>query len=109
MKAPTDTAPVIDDRRLAPGGATLSFEDRRVAVADRRISPRMRTLKGGRIVWHPGASADCIVRNLSETGACLEVHTPVPHVFELFLDGEKSHRLCNVVWWKENRIGVKFK
>ncbi len=108
MKPPTGTAPVIDDRRVAPRGTALTFEDRRVAVTDRRISPRMRTLKGGQIVWPTGTSVKCIIRNLSETGACLEVHSPVPHTFELVFDGDESRRSCRVVWRKETRIGVEF-
>ncbi|MET0633046.1 MAG: PilZ domain-containing protein [Xanthobacteraceae bacterium] len=109
MKPPTDDAAVVDDRRVAPKDAPLAIEDRRVAASDRRISPRMRTLKGGQIFWSIGSPVTCIVRNLSETGACLEVHTPVPQNFELVFDGNELRRSCRVVWRKESRIGVKFK
>jgi PilZ domain-containing protein len=100
-----DIAPSIDDRRVA---VTPVIEDRRVAVTDRRIVPRRRTLKGGRIVWLTGAPVQCVVRNLSETGAKLEVHSPVPHTFDLVFDGDQSRRSCSVVWRRPTRIGVKF-
>jgi hypothetical protein len=106
METPKVTAPVIEDRRKAVMPVS---EDRRVAVADRRIAQRMRTLKGGKIVWPTGTPVKCIVRNLSQTGANIEVHSPVPHTFELVFDGDESRRSCSVVWRKETRIGVKFR
>jgi hypothetical protein len=75
---------------------------------DRRIVRRMRTLKGAQIIWPTAAPIKCIVRNLSETGASLEVHSPVPPTFYILFDGDQSQRLCGVVWRKETRIGVKF-
>jgi hypothetical protein len=85
------------------------IDDRRVADTDRRTSPRMRTLKGAKIVWPTAAPVTCIVRNLSEIGARLEVHCPVPRTFELVFDGDQSRRACYMVWQKANQIGVKFK
>jgi hypothetical protein len=90
-------APVIDDRR-----------DRSASRGDRRIASRLRTLKGAQIVWPTAAPVKCVVRNLSRTGAALEVHGPVPGAFELVFDGDQSRRLCHVVWRGETRIGVKF-
>ena len=108
METPTDTLPTIDDRRVAPRGSAPTIDDRRVAVADRRMAVRMRTLKGGQIVWPTGASVKCVVSNLSQMGARLEVHSPVPDTFQLVFDGDGSRRSCNVVWRKETRVGVKF-
>jgi len=68
----------------------------------------MRTLKGGEIVWPTGEPVTCIIRNLSQTGACLEVHSSVPDTFELVFDADHSRRSCCVVWRKDARIGVKF-
>ena len=36
---------------------------------ENRASPRVRTLKGATIVFGVGSTVDCVVRNLSETGA----------------------------------------
>jgi hypothetical protein len=74
---------------------------------DHRIAPRHRVLKAGSIEFGGGA-IDCTVRNLSDTGAALDVTTPVgiPAEFTLVTDG--SHLRCHVVWRKEKRIGVIF-
>jgi PilZ domain-containing protein len=66
-------------------------------------------LKAGKIEF--GSSAiDCIVRNLSETGAALEIESPigVPERFELFVPQDRSRRPADVVWRKERRIGIRF-
>jgi hypothetical protein len=74
---------------------------------DHRIAPRHRVLKGGRILFG-GGSIDCTVRNLSETGAALDVTSPlgIPTEFTLVTDNGQRH--CRVVWRKEKRIGVTF-
>ena len=72
-------------------------------------APRRRTFKAGTIEFGGGA-IDCIVRNISETGAALEVNTPlfIPDHFTLFVPTEQLKRRCRVVWRKEKRIGVTF-
>jgi PilZ domain len=74
---------------------------------ENRIAARHRVLKGGRILFG-GGSIDCTVRNISETGAALEVTSPlgIPTEFTLETDGNK--RPCRVVWRKEKRIGIAF-
>ena len=74
---------------------------------EHRIAPRHRVLKGGKIEFG-GSAIDCTVRNLSETGAALEVESPlgIPSQFTLVADGH--HLPCRVVWRKEKRIGVTF-
>lgn len=76
---------------------------------DNRIAPRSRTLKAATIAFNGGV-IDCVLRNLSDTGAQLEVTSPVgiPDQFELMLTGESAHRPCRVVWRKATRIGVSF-
>jgi hypothetical protein len=74
---------------------------------EHRIANRHRVLKGGRIHFG-GGSIDCTVRNISETGAALDVPSPhgIPTEFTLETDG--AHRPCRVVWRKEKRIGITF-
>ena len=92
---PGDVQPVeIDDRRRNP---------------ERRKWSRRRTIRGARTVWPNGDSSECIVTNLSETGAQLRLRGPSPNVFDLIVDGEKSGRTCFVIWRKGNRVGVKFR
>ena len=64
-------------------------------------------LKGAQISWPTGAPVKCIVRDLSHTGAKVEVSTPVPDTFDLVF-GDQSRRSCTVAWRKETQLGVKF-
>jgi hypothetical protein len=91
--AATEPTDVIDDRRLIP---------------DRRNSPRKRILRGGIAGWQNGDATECIVHNLSDTGAHLQIRGPVPRTFNLVIDGDQVSRSCCVVWRSSNRIGVKF-
>ena len=74
-----------------------------------RRAPRRRILKAGSITFGGGV-IDCVVRNLSTTGAALEVPSPVgiPDQFALIVAADKSQYRCAVVWRKERRIGVAF-
>ena len=83
----------IDDRRQDP---------------DRRRSSRRKILRRGLTFWPNGDSSECIVYNLSETGAQLVLRGPAPNSFDLAVEGDQWRRLCAVVWRKANRIGVKF-
>jgi hypothetical protein len=66
-------------------------------------------LKAGSISFGGGV-IDCIVRNVSETGAALEVVTPlfIPAKFTLIVPSDGLSRRCRVVWRRERRIGVTF-
>lgn len=111
---PTNVASIddskIDDRRKSDrtkGDGRI--DDRRKAVTDRRKSLRLKTLKGAQIILRNGAPLACIVRNISETGAKLEVCGPVlQNAFDLVFDLDHSCRSCRVVWRKEPMLGVKF-
>lgn len=76
---------------------------------DRRIVSRHRVFKAGKIVFD-GAVIDCTVRNISRTGAALEVESPdgIPHNFILVIETDRVRRACHVVWRKERRMGVVF-
>jgi PilZ domain len=76
---------------------------------EHRIAPRRRVLKAGSISFGGGV-IDCTVRNVSDTGAALEVVTPlyIPDRFMLIVQSDNIRRPCQVVWRKERRIGVTF-
>jgi hypothetical protein len=76
---------------------------------EHRIAPRRRVLKAGSISFGGGV-IDCTVRNISETGAALEVVTPlsIPDKFTLIVQPDGLSRSCRVVWRKQRRIGVTF-
>jgi hypothetical protein len=78
---------------------------------EKRQVRRTRVLKGAKIMFDGHASTiDCTVRNLTTTGACLNVASPVgiPPTFDLSLDGGRTLRPCRVAWWKADRVGVAF-
>src|SRR5882672_10073387 len=85
----------------------IDIDDRR-KNSDRRAATRRRVLKGARTFWQNGDSTECIVHNVSDTGAQLQVHCPVPKAFDLVIDGDELPRSCCIVWRKAGRIGVKF-
>jgi hypothetical protein len=76
---------------------------------DKRGAPRHRVLKAGAIELGGGA-INCTVRNLSKTGAALDVPTPVgiPDDFTLVIASDELRFVCRVVWRRAGRIGVRF-
>jgi PilZ domain len=78
-------------------------------MTETRIAPRLRVLKAGHISFG-GAAIDCKVRNLSRTGAALEVASQigVPDTFMLVMTSDNLTLHCHVVWRKQFRIGVAF-
>ena len=80
-------------------------------MQEHRRTSRTRVLKDAKLFFkHRYAVIDCTVRNLSISGACLEVSAPVaiPDAFELSFDSFRSVRLCQVRWRAESTIGVSF-
>jgi PilZ domain len=79
-------------------------------MENRRAARRNRTLKRATIIFNGGYSAfDCTVRNLSDTGAMLQVASlGIPTHFELRMDAATPHRPCTVRWRTESAIGVSF-
>ena len=78
-------------------------------MSERRHSARQRTYKGGRINFGT-AGLDCIIRNISETGACLEAESgyPIPDDFQLVIKPEFLIRNCHVAWRGNQKLGVQF-
>src|SRR5438270_2435168 len=82
-----------------------------MVVEERRTGRRPRVLRAGKILLNNGGSViDCGLRNLSETGACLEVTSvrEIPAAFDLQINGEGQSRQCRVAWQAHNRIGISF-
>jgi hypothetical protein len=71
---------------------------------------RSRTVLPARIRDTDGQPVcDCLTRDLSNSGARLEVgaSTELPTNFILTFSGDES-RLCELMWRSENRVGVRF-
>ena len=79
-------------------------------MEERRISPRRRMFKVGTIAFNRAAGITARVKNLSETGAGLEVETVVGIPDEFVLDIQSDHfrRDCRIAWKQPTRIGVCF-
>ena len=81
-------------------------------MVDRRIpSRRPRVLKAGTIVFNNGgATISATVKNVSESGALLEVESVigVPSQFTLVIKANDFKRECRIVWRQARRIGVRF-
>jgi hypothetical protein len=81
-----------------------------LAQFPRNRATRYKVAKSGTIRFGDQA-VDCLVRNLSETGAGMEVVNhkfDIPSKFELVLPADGLCQLCRVVWRKDHRIGVAF-
>ncbi|AGB72265.1 MULTISPECIES: PilZ domain-containing protein [Rhizobium] len=75
-----------------------------------RVATRKRTLLGAKIIFNDGHSVfDCLVRNLSDTGALIQIENPLaaPNTFDLQLSDERL-MACAVRWRKINSMGVEF-
>lgn len=77
---------------------------------ERRKVQRRKTLKAGLISFNRAGGVDCRVRNLSLSGACLEVVSQmgIPDDFVLVVDVDHMRAPCHVVWRTANRLGVAF-
>ncbi len=78
-------------------------------MVETRIAPRYRVSKAGTIEFLGGAF-DCVVRNLSVTGAAIEVFSQagIPESFVLVMAEDGLRLPCHIVWRAEYRIGVTF-
>jgi hypothetical protein len=78
-------------------------------VVETRIAPRYRVMKPAQIE-HGGDKIPCTVRDLSITGAALEVSHPtgIPEKFTLVLPEDGLKLPCRVVRRTDFRIGVAF-
>ena len=77
---------------------------------DRRTAPRHRTFNGGAISFDRFGGIECVVRNLSVNGACIELDCPgsLPEDFSLIIRPENIRRACHLVWRTDHRLGVRF-
>jgi hypothetical protein len=76
---------------------------------EHRVKSRRRVLKSGWIIFSDKtAKLECTVRNISDTGACLQLSTShgMPSTFGLIVDGVRHS--CRIVWRTETRLGVAF-
>ena len=104
---PYTLADVLKD--MPPTGIVGAIQEPKLGPVERRTEPRLRkVLKGGEIVFPADTSVQCVIRNLSEHGAHLEVSELVPLTFDLVIVSDMSRHPCRVVWRQGNKVGVVF-
>jgi hypothetical protein len=78
-------------------------------VQDKRTNYRKRILKNAQIILSEKApKLDCAVRNLTDTGACLQVSTTygIPATFDVVIEGVR--RPCRSIWRTDTKMGIAF-
>ncbi len=96
----TKAAEEEDDRRTAP----------RDANQGRRKHSRLSTLKSGEIVFDKANRIiDCLILNVAEGGAALQVKgsPDLPEIFDLRIQHSTLYR-CTICWRHRNKLGVRF-
>jgi len=82
-------------------------------MPDRRQSARDKVIYGGVAeIGETGAVRDCVVRNISESGAHIEFSNGIALPKEqLSLKIARKGRsfLAKVIWWRDNFVGVAFR
>ena len=80
-------------------------------MSENRRESRQRTFLKGRIVFNNGASSmDCLVRDLSSSGARLALSetTTLPEMFELYIPQKDRSYRSSLRWRRSDGIGITF-
>jgi hypothetical protein len=83
-----------------------------IPAVERRRAPRQRALLAG--VLHEAnktSTWSCMIRNLSEGGARLDIPNAfwVPNEFGIEIKARNTRKTADVVWKDANAIGVSFR
>ena len=79
-------------------------------MQERRKITRTRVLKGAKFLLKNSSVRDCVVRNLTNVGAGVEIPNTIdlPEALDLTFDGGRSFRRCRLAWRKLGTTGVEF-
>jgi hypothetical protein len=81
-------------------------------MQDRRQDVRDKVFLGGIAEFNERASTmDCVVRNISERGACVEVDETarLPASVNLKIPGKGRSFIADMIWRHANRVGLAFR
>jgi hypothetical protein len=78
-------------------------------MIEKRAAQRHRVFKGGMITFEDSGIA-CTVRNISASGAAIDLENPVtlPQSFTLSIARDNFARNCRAVWRSDRRVGLAF-
>jgi hypothetical protein len=82
-----------------------------MAEDERRTSARQRTVLPGRVYYNKhSVSAECLVRDMSDGGARLELseNVIIPDVMELYIPKKQKTFHAHVLWRRGNEVGVEY-
>jgi hypothetical protein len=80
-------------------------------TSDRRLAIRRRTILGASIIFNSKSSTlDCVIRDLSDTGAKLKADgiATLPDEFTLEVPCKRQSYPVRVVWRRADTCGVRF-
>lgn len=82
-----------------------------LAMQERRETTRSRVLKGAKVILGTSSVIDCVVHNLTDGGAHIEILNAValPEAVDVTFDGDHhTFRPCRLIWRTLNETGVQF-
>jgi hypothetical protein len=82
-----------------------------MAEIERRTFARQRSVMRGRIYYdNRSLTADCLVRDVSDKGARLELseNVAIPDLIELYIPKREETHNARVQWRHENEVGVAY-
>src|SRR5205814_6482068 len=80
-------------------------------MQDRRKNLRGKVFLGGVAEINAGSTMDCVVRNVSEAGACVEIDqgAKLPEEINLTIPRKGRSFLARLIWRQANRVGLAFR
>ncbi len=81
-------------------------------MQDRRQEVRDKVIFGGVAdIGKHGATMDCVVRNLSDHGACIELDrsTRLPEQVSLAVPRKGRSYLAQIIWRQADKVGLAFR
>jgi len=79
-------------------------------MLERRRVPRTKVFKGAKLILAAQSTVNCVVRNLTNHGAFLQLPSTrdITTDFDLSFDKGRTLRKCHVVWRTFTNMGVSF-
>jgi PilZ domain-containing protein len=81
-------------------------------MLDRRQGPRDKVLFGGvAAINERGSTMDCVVRNFSKHGACVEIDSTakLPDQIKLAIPRKGRSFLATMIWRQADKVGLAFR
>ena len=81
-------------------------------MQDRRHDVRDKVFMGGVAeIDETGSTVDCVVRNFSDHGACVELESAakLPDQIRVTIARKDRSYLARIIWRQVNRVGLAFK